>query len=185
MNATAFVYKITNLFDGKSYIGVSKNPVKRFHSHAFHNTKTRSLIKAAIRKHGVDNFKLDILLQSTQQYCYMMERVLVEGYKTQKPGGYNICSGGVGAIGLTGEFNGMFGRTGPSHQHYGKPGYNAGNKHTPEARAKMSKARLGKKKSPEHCAKMKAIALTRSPELLQKMADARRAAFARKKANKP
>lgn len=184
MKQIAFVYRITNLLNGKSYIGVSKDPARRFRGHAFHNTKTKSLLKAAIKKYGAEHFKLDVLLQATQEYCYMMERILVQGYATQTPAGYNICSGGRGAVGLTGELNGMYGRTGPEHPHFGKLGYRAGVPHTEDTKAKMSATHKGRAKPLGYSEKMREIALARSPELLAKMADARRAAAAARKAVK-
>jgi group I intron endonuclease len=181
MNQVAFVYKITNLLDGRLYIGVSKNPEKRFYSHAFHNTKTRSLIKLAIQKHGVENFKMDVLLKSTQEYCYMMERVLVDAYQTQKPLGYNICSGGRGAIGLAGEENGMFGKKGELHHNFGKQGYRTGVMHSEETKAKMSAAHKGKIKSPETIEKMREITRNRSPEMWARMRELRRQTLAKKR----
>ena len=181
MSDVAYLYRIVNTENGMQYIGVTKNPKVRFRGHAFHNTKTRSLLKAAIKKYGVEKFKMDILLVSTQDYCYDMEAKLIEACGTKKPGGYNICSGGRGAIGLDGEMNGMFGRTGAAHPHFGKPGYNLGRKLSEETKEKMRQSHLGQKRSDESREKIRQIALTRSPELLQRMANARRAAFARKK----
>lgn len=181
MSDTAYLYKIANVLNGMMYIGVTKNPKVRFRGHAFHNTKTRSILKAAIKKHGVENFSMEIMLVGTQDYCYEMERKVIAAYNTRKPNGYNICSGGRGAIGLTGEMNGMYGRTGESHPHYKKPGYNLGRKMSEETKAKMRKSHLGQKRSAESREKIRQVALNRSPELLKRMADAQRAAFARRK----
>jgi group I intron endonuclease len=181
MSEIAYLYRIVNTLDGMAYIGVTKNPKVRFRGHAFHNTKTRSILKAAIKKYGVENFNMEVMLVSTQDYCYEMERKAIEAYGTRKPNGYNICAGGRGAVGLSGALNGMYGRTGEAHPHYGKPGYNIGRKLSEETKLNMSKARLGQKRSSESCEKMRQIALSRSPDLLQRMADARRAAILRKK----
>lgn len=181
MNNVAYLYQIVNTENGMKYIGVTKNPKVRFRGHAFHNTKTRSMLKNAIKKHGVDKFKMEIICVSTQDYCYEIEAKAIEMFCTLTPNGYNICTGGRGAKGLFGKFNGMYGRTKELHPHYGKPGYNTGNKHTAETKQKMSMDRKGQKRSPESCEKMRQVALNRSPELLARMAEARRQAFARKK----
>lgn len=181
MTDVAYLYQIVNTENGMKYIGVTKNPKVRFRGHAFHNTKTRSMLKNAIRKHGVDKFKMEILCVSTQDYCYEMEAKAIEMFCTVTPNGYNICTGGRGSKGLFGEWNGMHGRTKELHPHYGKPGYNLGRKLSDETKAKMSVARKGQKRTAEMCKKMSEIALNRSPELLARMAEARRQAFARKK----
>ena len=87
MTDVAYRYQIVNALDGMQYIGVTKNPKVRFRGHAFHNIKTRSLLKAAIKKHGADNFKMNILLVGTQAYCYEMEAKVIAAYNTQKPNG--------------------------------------------------------------------------------------------------
>ena len=181
MTTVAHLYKITNTVNDMVYIGVTKYPKHRMNAHACFKTPTKSIIKNAIQKYGRDKFKFQVLLTSTQEYCYEMESKVIEAYNTLKPNGYNICSGGRGAIGLTGEMNGMYGRTGESHPHYKKPGYNLGRKMSEETKAKMRKSHLGQKRSAESREKMRQVALNRSPELLKRMADAQRAAFARKK----
>ena len=181
MSESAFLYRITNSINGMQYIGVTKNPKVRFRGHAFHNTKTRSILKSAMKKYGAENFNMEILLESTQEYCYSMEATFIKHCNTRKPYGYNICAGGRGAVGLVGEDNGMFGKKGKLHHNFGKVGYRTGIAHTEEAKAKMSVAGKGRKKSVETCAKLKEISLNRSPELLEKMRIARIAAIQRKK----
>ena len=167
MANVAHLYKITNIINDMVYIGVTKNPHHRMIAHACFTTPTKSIIKNAIKKYGRDKFHLQVLLTSTQEYCYEMERKAIEAYNTLKPNGYNICTGGVGAIGIFGDMNGMFGR-----------------KHSPETLEKMRVSHLGQKRSAESCEKMKQIALNRSPELLAKMREARNATFARKRLEK-
>ena len=176
----AYVYRLTNKVNGKQYVGVSKNPRRRFHEHARHMLNSKSIIKNAILKNGVENFSFEILCKASQIYCYELEAKIITAFNTRAPNGYNICTGGRGAHGLDGELNGMYGRRGSLHPHYGKPGYSRGLRPSEETRAKMSASRKGKKRSPELCAKMKAIAASRSPELLAKMREARTAAIRRK-----
>jgi len=52
----SFVYVITNVVDGKSYIGKSNNPAVRFSQHVRSSRFGRSLLSRAILKHGVQSF---------------------------------------------------------------------------------------------------------------------------------
>ena len=88
------IYKITNLINGKMYIGQSVDPQHRFIAHCSnaHNKTTRSLIHTAIRKYGKENFKLNIL-EWTEDYNNR-EKQLIKEYNTLTPNGYNIMPGG-------------------------------------------------------------------------------------------
>ena len=57
------LYKITNVINGKSYIGQSVDPKKRFASHINRskNDSDNSPIHSAIKKYGKENFTLEIL----------------------------------------------------------------------------------------------------------------------------
>jgi len=184
MANVAHLYKITNTINDMVYIGVTKNPHHRMIAHACFTTPTKSIIKNAIKKYGRDKFHLQVLLTSTQEYCYDMERKAIEAYNTLKPNGYNICTGGVGAIGIFGDMNGMFGRKHPPETLEKMRQVKLGKKITDETKEKMRVAHLGQKRSDESRAKMKQIALSRSPELLAKMREARNATFARKRLEK-
>jgi len=138
MTDVAHLYKITNTVNDMVYIGVTKYPKHRMNAHACFKTPTKSIIKNAIQKYGRDKFTFQVLLTSTQDYCYEMERKAIEAYGTLKPNGYNICTGGVGATGIYGEKNGMFGR-----------------KHSPETLEKMRQIKLGKAVSAETKEKMR------------------------------
>jgi group I intron endonuclease len=184
MANVAHLYKITNTMNDMVYIGVTKNPKTRMNAHACSLTPTKSIIKNAMKKYGRDKFNLQVLLTSTQEYCYEMERKAIEAYNTLKPNGYNICTGGMGAIGIYGEKNGMFGR-----------------KHSPETLEKMRQTKLGKKVSEEtklkmraahegrtftseHCESIRQSALNRSPEIKQKILLAQKEGRARRLAGK-
>ncbi len=184
MANVAHLYKITNTMNDMVYIGVTKNPHHRMIAHACFTTPTKSIIKNAIKKYGRDKFHLQVLLTSTQEYCYEMERKAIEAYNTLKPNGYNICTGGVGAIGIFGDMNGMFGRKHSPETLEKMRQARLGKKIAAETKEKMRVAHLGQKRSAESCEKMKQIALNRSPELLAKMREARNATFARKRLEK-
>ena len=60
-----FVYKLTNLINGKSYVGQTIQTVeKRFKQHQHCKT---SLIGKAIRKYGAENFSIEVLAECTTQ----------------------------------------------------------------------------------------------------------------------
>jgi group I intron endonuclease len=156
MAEVAHLYKITNTMNNMVYIGVTKYPKHRMNAHACYKIPTKSIIKNAIKKYGRDKFTLQILITSTQEYCYEMEHKAIESYNTLKPNGYNICTGGMGAIGIFGEKNGMYGR-----------------KHSPETLEKMRQIKLGKKLSEETKLKM-GISHTggkKTPEQCRKISD--------------
>jgi group I intron endonuclease len=167
----AYIYKITNMLNGMNYIGVTVNPKNRFISHCRKPTTTRLPLKNAIQKHGKENFKMEILVKSTQEYCYKLEPKIIELFNTQKPFGYNLSKGGMGSLGLVGSVNGCYGRTNDKHPNFGKKGCFTGRKHSEETKSKMRKARLGRKHSDEVRAKI-SIATKENfsnPEHIEKM----------------
>ena len=184
MTNVAHLYKITNTINDMVYIGVTKDPHHRMIAHACFTTPTKSIIKNAIKKYGRDKFHLQVLLTSTQEYCYEMERKAIEAYNTLKPNGYNICTGGVGAIGIFGDMNGMFGRKHSSETLEKMRQVRVGKKATAETKEKMSASHLGQKRTAESRERMRQVALSRSPEVLAKMREARNATFARKRLEK-
>lgn len=88
------IYKITNLINGKLYIGQSIRPNHRWWEHC--NKAERHLdnypIHNAIRKYGKDNFTFEIL-EWTAEYN-LREYELIKEYNTLYPNGYNVLEGG-------------------------------------------------------------------------------------------
>lgn len=81
------VYLITNLIDGKQYIGVEKgNDPKYFGS--------GKLIGEAIKEFGKENFKKEILIDNkyidSWKECLKLESACILSLNTLGPGGYNI-----------------------------------------------------------------------------------------------
>jgi group I intron endonuclease len=117
---------LTNLINNKKYIGVTNNFKKRMREHK--SSKNNCVISRAIRKYGWDNFKSEIIEQTTdKEYAYgTLEQIYIKLYETFDFG-YNSTLGGEGS-----------------------PGYNL----SEETRNKMSLAKLGKKLSSEHSMKI-------------------------------
>lgn len=88
------IYKITNMINGKSYIGQSVNPEHRFIAHISRSKDDtdNSPLHAAIKKYGKQNFTLEII-EWTSDYN-KREKELIQEYGTLSPNGYNIAEGG-------------------------------------------------------------------------------------------
>lgn len=86
------VYKITNLLNEKTYIGVHKtnDPYDSYMG-------SGSAIKNAIKKHGKENFKKEVLLVTENKAdAYELEKKLTIDYNESN--NYNMRLGGVGGF---------------------------------------------------------------------------------------
>ena len=167
-----YLYRITNNVNGMQYIGVSKHPAKRFKKHCTKPSKNRtSLLGNAIQKYGSDQFALEVLVQSTMEYCFDLEMKAIKALETRKPNGYNITAGGEGYAGFFGKDNHMYGKKKPAAFGEYMSKLFTGRPIPPEQRAKISASLTGKKHSAETIEKRnKAITgLKRSEETKQKM----------------
>jgi len=82
--------------NGKLYIGISKNPEKRWASHcaaAFKRARN-TLLCRALRKYGPEVVERKILLVGNVQYAQEMEQKIIAAWKTMHPLGYNMMPGG-------------------------------------------------------------------------------------------
>lgn len=130
------IYKITNALNGKMYIGQTVSPEKRRHQHNGATSGCKAL-RAAIAKHGKENFSFDILCWCPDKnYANYVEQELIKAHDTRRVG-YNICIGGEGL------------GSGADNPIYGIP-------LSDDHKTKVSVALRGKKKSPEHAAKVAA-----------------------------
>lgn len=94
-----YLYKITNLVNGKLYIGVTNNPNKRKRQHLYEDKNNKNpLIKAAIAKYGVESLMFEVICIGNQEYIYDLERKAVEAYGSMDHG-YNLTPGGRGGLG--------------------------------------------------------------------------------------
>ena len=93
----SFIYKITNLINGKPYVGQTTRSIEvRFREHA--NCKT-SFIGKAIRKYGYENFKIEILEEcDTLEQLNEREKFFIAAFNSMSPNGYNLTGGGEGKI---------------------------------------------------------------------------------------
>jgi len=101
-----YLYKITNIITGKCYIGVTiQSDIKRRwtkHINSVNYKEGCPLLKKSMKKHGVNNFKFEILIICFDQDVVKYEKEYIKKYNSQVPNGYNILSGGQIGDGLVG-----------------------------------------------------------------------------------
>jgi len=96
------IYKITNLINGKIYIGYTKKSLEeRLKQHSKYKTDAhRNMpIVIAIKKYGIENFKIELIEESQDDDYIHYEREVfwIKELKSQNPKiGYNIANGGDG-----------------------------------------------------------------------------------------
>ena len=88
-----FVYKLTNMDNGKIYVGQTRRSVEeRFHEHKY----AKSVIGRAIRKHGVEKFMCEVIaVCETKEELDAKEIFFINHLKANNPKiGYNRTGGG-------------------------------------------------------------------------------------------
>jgi len=148
------VYKITNLLNGKRYIGQTVNSIeKRFKDHSNLNNKCH--IGRAIRKYGKENFKIEIVCRAdTLKELNEREESLIRLYKTLRPNGYNIALGGSNKGRVISPMKGR------KHSEETKKLMSKramGKKHSEQTKLRLSKVKKGIKLSSEHIEKLRIV----------------------------
>jgi group I intron endonuclease len=93
-----YIYKITNLINGKIYIGqtTEDNPEYRIKSH-FKKTRSKDLVRDAAKKYGRDSLKHELIYFAFDLgELNRAEKFFIQEYKSLVPNGYNIQLGGNG-----------------------------------------------------------------------------------------
>ena len=88
------VYKITNILNGKIYVGQTKQALEqRFMQHLHAN----SPLGQAMRQCGADNFTIEIIEHcETQEQLNEREKFRIRVLNSTVPNGYNLSQGGGG-----------------------------------------------------------------------------------------
>lgn len=98
------IYKITNLVNGKVYIGKSVNIKKRWIGHASKSKVCDYVLYKAIRKYGLDNFKFEVVEQCDEPLLNDREKYYIALYRSyigwSDARGYNMSIGGEGQSGF-------------------------------------------------------------------------------------
>ena len=85
------IYKITNLLNGKSYIGQSNNLERRKKEHL----SGKQYIDLDIQQLGIENFDFEILEYCNKDQLDELEKYWIDYYNTYNDG-YNLTKGGQG-----------------------------------------------------------------------------------------
>ena len=95
-----YIYKITNLINGKVYIGQTVRDVQeRFREHCRHEA---TAIDKAIKKYGKENFSVEVLCEAKSiGELNELEIKYISLYNsTDRIFGYNMCDGGDNTCGF-------------------------------------------------------------------------------------
>lgn len=151
------VYKLTNLINGKCYIGATTRTLnERINGHLSDTRKgSPCAIHEAIRKYGIENFSIETLEDNIEDADMLMKAEIfyIKMYESHGSKGYNLTDGGKGASGhtVTPELRKRLSDL--------NKGQGLGRKLSEETKKKLSigkmgnKSWLGKKLSPESIAK--------------------------------
>lgn len=98
------IYKITNIINGKSYIGLSGDIFLRWNEHRCHYKTIDSVLYRAMRKYGIENFTFEIIEKCPKQELSKKEKFYIEKYRTyigfKDCKGYNMTLGGEDSEGM-------------------------------------------------------------------------------------
>lgn len=103
MKKRLFIYRIRHLESGRSYIGWTINPEKRWRRHlSLAKRGGKNAIHCALRLYGADAFGFDVIeeLVGAEADARAREVWWVAAEGTLSPSGYNMTEGGDGADGL-------------------------------------------------------------------------------------
>lgn len=148
------IYCYTNKINGKKYVGQTIQTLKerhRKHISPTNNNDKNSIFHNAIKKHGIENFTLEILHFADVYSINLLEIYYIEHLNLlDRKTGYNISNGGSNGNPFVGktkeeidEIHNKISQTltgkyvGENHPLYGKH-------HTEETKEKISKNRKGK-----------------------------------------
>lgn len=136
------IYLITNLFNLKKYVGITKFSLEeRFSQH----TKRGFLLTEAIKKYGENKFCIELIeVVESAERAYELEIFYIKEYNTKAPNGYNLTDGGDGIFGwnVTDEYREQCSSR-VKELHKNKKVGMYGKKHTDETRKKMRESSKG------------------------------------------
>lgn len=153
-----YLYRITNQFNGKVYIGQSNKETERWRQHKYYARQDEPLqyIHRAMAKYGVENFIYEVIATcQTQNDADELETQLIVQYDSRdKNNGYNVAPGGDHPwnAGLPSELQPMFGKQQSDYQKQKMSETHTGMKlppHTDEWKQRQKKWMTGRPASKE------------------------------------
>ena len=95
------IYLITNLLNGKSYVGQTQ---RRLEERIYEHCHRKALyIDAVICKYGWENFTIEVIELCPVELLNEREIFWIQKLNSKVPNGYNLTDGGEGCIGFTEE----------------------------------------------------------------------------------
>lgn len=145
------VYCHTNKINNKKYIGITSMSISLRWGKDGYGYRKQSFYKA-IKKHGWDNFKHEILFENlSEKEAKNKEIELICEHNTKTPNGYNITEGGDGSVGYKATLQT---REKLSKSHLGQKAWNKGIKPSPETLEKLKQSHKRLWKDKEHQERM-------------------------------
>ena len=92
-----YIYLITNTINGKKYVGQTQQDDIKSRWPAHRNMDSRCIgryLLNAYKKHGIENFKFQIICICFDDACNTLETEYIQKYNCLVPNGYNLMSGG-------------------------------------------------------------------------------------------
>lgn len=102
-----FIYKISNNFDNKLYIGLTtKSDARgRWYQHRYQarhlSSSDKSYLHRSMNEHGVDNFTFEVIEEIDDNLLPEREQYWIDYYNSYIPNGYNLTRGGEGTPGFS------------------------------------------------------------------------------------
>lgn len=94
---TYYIYKATNLINGKSYIGQTVHLKERIWQHLRRYEKEDCLFHQELEKYGDDSFEWEVVdTANSEREAIELEKKYIKEFGTLSPKGYNMNKGGVG-----------------------------------------------------------------------------------------
>ena len=101
-----YIYKISNNFDEKIYIGLTTKTkaIERWYQHRYlarHLSDTdKSYLHKAMASHGINNFIFEVIEETSNDKLPEREQYWINYYNSIVPNGYNLTIGGEGTPGF-------------------------------------------------------------------------------------
>jgi group I intron endonuclease len=127
---TCKVYKITNLVNGKIYVGITKERYlsHRFWAHANRKRSSGAYLHWSIQKYGVDNFSIEQVAEydspdeSKREEIRLISELKLNRHKHPNGNGMNLTDGGDGSYGCKHSEESIQKMSGANNHNYGLTG---------------------------------------------------------------